>query len=275
MKTISTLFLLLLCLTSIADNSEIQRLLNEREEQSVIYHSLIDSVIPGRLSKMYMLNNQLQNIVSKDDSIILHTYSLLDNEASAVDSINKVNQRLALLAFDNDRLQQRTTNDMKMLLILKLAVALLLVSFLILLYFATIKLNRKKSSTEVQFGLLSGLESENANLRTELERIKSREFNLKDELDRGIQLHQDKYALLTEKFNQLLAENQKLKQMPIQQSIPEDKEASELIDLLKIENNNLTIKLNGMQQQLDESHAKNQSILKKIEKLINDLSGVG
>lgn len=275
MKTISTLFLLLLCLTSIADNSEIQRLLNEREEQSVIYHSLIDSVIPGRLSKMYMLNNQLQNIVSKDDSIILHTYSLLDNEASAVDSINKVNQRLALLAFDNDRLQQRTTNDMKMLLILKLAVALLLVSFLILLYFATIKLNRKKSSTEVQFGLLSGLESENANLRTELERIKAREFNLKDELDRGIQLHQDKYALLTEKFNQLLAENQKLKQMPIQQSIPEDKEASELIDLLKIENNNLTIKLNGMQQQLDESHAKNQSILKKIEKLINDLSGVG
>jgi|GEM_PF-2310658 len=275
MKTISTLFLLLICLTSIADNSEIQRLLNEREEQSVIYHSLIDSVIPGRLSKMYMLNNQLQNIVSKDDSIILHTYSLLDNEASAADSINKVNQRLALLAFDNDRLQQRTTNDMKMLLILKLAVALLLVSFLILLYFATIKLNRKKSSTEVQFGLLSGLESENANLRTELERIKAREFNLKDELDRGIQLHQDKYALLTEKFNQLLAENQKLKQMPKQQSIPEDKEASELIDLLKIENNNLTIKLNGMQQQLDESHAKNQSILKKIEKLINDLSGVG
>lgn len=275
MKTVSTFFLLLLCLTSIADNSEIQRLLNEREEQSIIYQSLIDSVIPGRLSKMYILNNQLQNIVSKDDTIILHTYSLLDNEASAIDSINKVNQRLALLAFDNDRLQQRTTNDLKMLLILKLAVAFLLVSFLILLYFATIKLNRKKSSTEVQFGLLSGLESENANLRTELERIKAHEFNLKDELDRGIQLNQDKYALLTEKFNQLLAENQKLKQTPIQQSIPEDKEASELIDLLKIENNNLTIKLNGMQQQLDESHAKNKSILKKIEKLINDLSGVG
>lgn len=275
MKTVSTLFLLLFCLTSIADNSEIQRLLNEREEQSIIYHSLIDSVIPGRLTKMYILNNQLQTIVSIDDSIILNTYSLIDKEAIAYDSINKVNQRLALLAFDNDRLQQRTTNDMKMLLILKLAVAFLLVSFLILLYFATVKLNRKKSGTEVQFGLLSGLESENSNLRTEVERMKTREFSLKDELDRGLQLHQDKYALLTENYNQLLAENQKLKLTPERQSIPEDKEASELIDLLKIENNNLTIKINRMQQQLDEAHAKNQSILKKIEKLINDLSGVG
>lgn len=275
MKTVSTLLLLLFCLTSTANNNELKRLLNEREQQSVRYQLLIDSVIQGRLTKMYILNNQLQNIVSKDDSIILNTYSLLDNEAVINDSINKVNQRLALLAFDNDRLQQRTTNDMKMLLILKLAVAFLLLAFLILLYFATIKLNRKRSGSEVQFGLLSGLENENSNLRTEIERIKAREFSLKDELEQNLQLHQDKFALLNEKYNQLFAENQKLKLTTEHQSIPIDKEAGELIDLLKIENNNLSVKINGMQQQLDESQAKYKSILKKIEKLINDLSSVG
>ncbi len=275
MKTIISLFLLLFCLNVSADNGGIRRLLNERENQSIRYQSLVDSLIPGRLTKMYILNNQLQNIVAKDDSIILNTYLLLEKEAGISDSLNKLIQQNAVLSFDKQRLQERTENDMKMLLILKVAVAFLLLSLLILIYFISVKMNSKKSDKDVKFGLLSGLENENANLRGELERAKTRELNLRDELDRAVQLQQDKYSLLNEKYNQLFAENNKLKQSTSSLPVPDDKEANELIDLLKIENNNLTIKLNGMQQELNDAKSRNQSIMKKIEKLISDLSGVG
>ncbi len=275
MKIIISLFLILFWLNTSADNSGIRRLLNERENQSIKYQSVVDSVIPGRLTKMYILNNHLQNIVSKDDSIILNTYLLLENEARINDSINKLIQHNALLSFDKERLQERAKNDMKMLLILKIAVAFLLFTILVLIYFISVRLNKRRSEKEVKFGLLSGLENENVNLREELERVKSRELNLKEELDRTLQLQQDKYALLNEKYNQLFAENNKLKQSTERQTLVDDREANELIDLLKIENNNLTIKLNGMQQELNEAKSRNQSIMKKIEKLITDLSGVG
>jgi hypothetical protein len=273
MKTISSFLLLLFCLNSHASNEDLKRFLKDREQLEISYKRLQDSVFPGRVLKLYLINEQLLKITSKDDSIINITNSLIKSEAAYIDSLKQLNTRLAELSFDNDRLQERTLNDLKMMLILKIAVAVLLVSILVLIYFLATK--RRKEGVDRDFEEeISGLESLNISLKKEIERQKVRELQFKDDLERSVKSEQDRYNALNESYNQNLSEIQQLKKTISNQVLANSEDSATQIKQLKVDNDQLVNKVSLLQLQLEEARIKNQSILKKINKLITDLSSV-
>jgi hypothetical protein len=273
MKAICSFLLLLFCFNAQASNDDLKRLLNERKQLEISYQNLQDSMIPGKVLKLYLVNELLMEMVSKDDSIILATNSLMKREKAYEDSIKKANIRLTELNFDNNRLQERTVNDMKMMLILKIAVAVLLVALLILVF--VIFSRKNKDGTDRNFEEeISGLESLNISLKKEIDRHKIRELQFKDDLDRSIQSEQERYNGLNEKYNQLLVEIQQLRKVQGNQTHDSNNDYTLQINQLKVNNEQLVSRVSELQLQLEEARIKNQSILKKINKLITDLSGV-
>ncbi len=273
MKTISSLLLMFLCFNTYASNDDLKRLINDRKQLEISYQRLQDSLIPGRVLKLYLVNEQLLKITSVDDSIINLTSSLIRSEEAFTDSLKQANTQTAQMSFDNERLQERTVNDMKMMLILKLAVALLLVALLILIYFLVTK--PKKVGADRNFEEeISGLESLNVSLKKDIDRQKVRELQFKEDLERSIQSEQKRYNALNERYNQVLSEIQHLRKTTSNQTLETNENSVAQVNQLKADNNLLVEKIDVLQLQLEEAKIKNQSILKKINKLITDLSSV-
>ncbi len=273
MKTLSSLLLMFFCLNSFASNDDLRKLLNERRQLEISYQKLQDSVFTGRVLKLYLLNEQLAKITSKDDSIINLTKSLIKNEDSLADSISKANIRLSQLSFDNDRLQERTINDMKMMLILKIAVAVLLVVILVLIYLMVVTKNKVGAGRNYEEEI-SGLESLNVSLKKEIDRQKVRELQFKDDLERSIKSEQERYNSLNEGYNQLLTEVQLLRKTLSNQELETNENSKAQINQLKSDNDQLVMKTSELQLELEEAKIKNKAILNKISKLITDLSSV-
>lgn len=263
MKTFISLLLMFFCFNTYASNDDLKRLINDRKQLEVSLQRLQDSLIPGRVMKLYLINDQLLKITSKDDSIINLTNLLIKSEEAHADSIMQSNTRLAQISFDNNRLQERTVNDMKMMLILKIAVALLLVVILVLIYFVVSK--RKEIGDNRNFEEeISGLES--------LQNV--RELQFKDDIERSLKSEQERYNVLNESYNHVLAEIQLLRKTIDNHKLENNENSVAQINQLKFDNKQLVQKTSELQMQLEEAKIKNQSILKKINKLITDLSSV-
>lgn len=149
MKILNILAILLLSITVSANNDDLNRLLNERQQQIVNFQVMQDSVVPGNARKQSMLYNQLLLIKSLDDNIINSTQQLMGVESSIRDSLQTINSHLLTVSEDRDMLQQRTTNDMRMLLIMKVVIGILLLGILFLLYLYFSKTKSKQESVEM------------------------------------------------------------------------------------------------------------------------------
>ncbi|MFA6949263.1 MAG: hypothetical protein WCQ70_01125 [Lentimicrobiaceae bacterium] len=149
MKILNILAILLLSITVSANNDDLNRLLNERQQQIVNFQVMQDSVVPGNARKQSMLYNQLLLIKSLDDNLINSTQQLMGVESSIRDSLQTINSHLLTVSEDRDMLQQRTTNDMRMLLIMKVVIGILLLGILLLLYLYFSKTKSKQESVEM------------------------------------------------------------------------------------------------------------------------------
>jgi len=148
MKILNILAILLLSITVSANNDDLNRLLNERQQQIVNFQVMQDSVVPGNARKQSMLYNQLLLIKSLDDNLINSTQQLMGVESSIRDSLQTINSHLLTVSEDRDMLQQRTTNDMRMLLIMKVVIGILLLGILLLLYLYFSKTKSQQESVE-------------------------------------------------------------------------------------------------------------------------------
>ena len=149
MKILNILAILLLSITVSANNDDLNRLLNERQQQIVNFQVMQDSVVPGNARKQSMLYNQLLLIKSLDDNLINSTQQLMGVESSIRDSLQTINSHLLTVSEDRDMLQQRTTNDMRMLLIMKVVIGILLLGILLLLYLYFSKTKSQQESVEM------------------------------------------------------------------------------------------------------------------------------
>lgn len=148
MKILNILAILLLTITVSANNDDLNRLLNERQQQIVNFQVMQDSVVPGNARKQSMLYNQLLLIKSLDDNLINSTQQLMGVESSLRDSLQTINSHLLTVSEDRDMLQHRTTNDMRMLLIMKVVIGILLLGILLLLYLYFSKTKSQQESVE-------------------------------------------------------------------------------------------------------------------------------
>lgn len=221
MKAVNTLLFCFISFVCFAFEDSNNNLLNERENLVLEYQKLVDSVFVNRNQKQLLINEKLQAIKVLDEKLIDAQYS--SNKALS-DSLTAVNKKSAVLMFDNERMEQRTQNDLRMILILKVAAAILIVTILILIYFLVTKSGKKTLLARLNEKLTS-LEQEKDELNAEIFRLRTINSSL---------LKNDSHG----------------------------------------EKEQLEVQVNQLKEQLEEARSRNKSILQKIDKLINDLSGV-
>lgn len=237
MKIVNLMILVLFSLITSANTDDLNRLIDRRNQQNMIYQSLVDSAITNRWVKQSLIFNQLQVIKSLDDSIIDRSALIAKTYSSIDDSLNKSNSQLLLLSNEVDRVKAKAVNDMRMLLILKIAVAVLLLVVLALIYV----LYRKRPGSDQKKDMLEKkvreLEVERDHTKNEILRLKNSESQLKNELEKGVQV------------------NSYIKQ-------------------ITQERDKLAGQIESLNNQLADSKTKHEAMLRKINKLISDLSGV-
>lgn len=273
MKTLVTLLFMILSVSLFADNTQLNRLIRERDHQLQLFMSLQDSSIPGKMVKTYLLNEQLLKMKAIDDSIIDITKQLSLSESKALDSLKIAQQDISKLRFDNETMQQRTINDMRMLLIMKIAVAVLIVSLLIVIYFLFRKKGDDEDIESQEENKLLDFENEKAELKQEIDRVRMHESDLKFELESTIRDMKDQLNSINDRYKVLESENINLKMVNNQRSSDSENSVTQ-IERLKVQNETLIRESGELEKQLIDAKSKNDSIMKKITKLINDLSGV-
>lgn len=273
MKTFVTVLFMILSVSLYADNAQLNRLIRERDHQLQVFLSLQDSSMPGKMTKTYLLNEQLLKMMAIDDSIIGITNQLSLSESKALDSLNLAQENISKLKFDNETMQQRTKNDLRMQLIMKIAIAILIVSLLIVIYFLFKKKGDEKEVESKEEIKLLDFENEKAELRLEIDRAKMHESNLRIELESSIRNLQDQLNSVNDRYKVLETENINLK-MVSSQRVSENENTATQVERLKIQNETLIRESGDLQKQLIDAKSKNDSIMKKIAKLINDLSAV-
>lgn len=273
MKILSSILLLVLSLSVFASNDELKQLLIERQKRAIDYKSIADSIIPGKLIKAYMVNDKLQKIASIDDSIIDLTNQLINSEKTLNDTLDKANIHIRKLSLNNDQLVVRAENDMKMLLILKIAAAVLIIIVLVFIYLYVNLRNKNMEEDTAEASKIDSLEKQNLDLQNEIDRLKIRDISHKQELERQEDTHNTQIALFREKYKLLEAENLSLTNLNNQRGQDSENNQSS-INKLKAERDLLLRQHEDLKQQLSESKAKNETVMRKISKLISDLSSV-
>jgi hypothetical protein len=264
---------MILSVSLYADNAQLNRLIRERDHQLQVFLSLQDSSMPGKMTKTYLLNDQLLKMMAIDDSIIGITNQLSLSESKALDSLNLAQESISKLKFDNETMQQRTKNDLRMQLIMKIAIAILFVSLLIVIYFLFKKKGDEEEVESKEEIKLLDFENEKAELRLEIDRAKMHESNLRIELESSIRNLQDQLNSVNDRYKVLETENINLK-MVSSQRVSENENTATQVERLKIQNETLIRESGELQKQLMDAKSKNDSIMKKIAKLISDLSAV-
>lgn len=158
-----------MCTLAMGETDHFTQLLQERQNLLKDYHSLIDSVGISPSVKMKLLSEKLNSITTIEDSLIL--YSSYES-AKAKDSISVLNSKLSGYLFENERLQVRTKNDLSMIMILKLSIAVFLLVILILIYFLVTKSSKKKLLLELN-EKITQLEAEKEDFNQEVIRLKA------------------------------------------------------------------------------------------------------
>jgi cell division protein FtsB len=274
MKLVNLVILVLFSLVATSGNDELNRLIEKRQQQEAKYKSISDSAIVNRWVKQSLLFNQLQVIKALDDSIIDQSALLVTSGAAMHDSLESTNDKLLQVSLDAERATAKAVNDMKMLLILKIAVAVLLLIVLALVYV----LYRQRPGNDKKIDMLEKknkeLEVEREHLKNEVVRLKARENQVKEELERGIHQQKEKFDLLSSKNSQLEADIASLKKSMDQRETEYNVKVNDSIKQLTDERDQLNAQVAALNNQLGDSKSKHEAMLRKINKLISDLSGV-
>lgn len=273
MKLVNLLFLVLFSLVASANVDELNRLIEMRKQQEAIYQSLNDSAIANRWVKQTLVFNQLNLIKAIDDSIIDQASLLAKTNAALSDSVSSSKNKMLLLSTDVEKVKARAGNDMQMLLILKIAVAVLLLVVLALIYLLYRKPARDQK-TDMLEKKVRELEVERVHIKSEIHRLKTRENQVKDELERGVHLQQEKLDSLSTRNNQLENENISLKTQLDQRNADFEEKINYSLKQLSVERDQLVNQVANLNNQLADAKTKHESMLRKINKLISDLSGV-
>lgn len=273
MKILISLLLVLLSFLAFADNKELKQLLTERQNRSVEYKSIADSAIPGKLIKIYLLNEQLHKVVSIDDSIIELTHNLIENEAKLSDTLQRANTHIQELTLLKEQLLEKAKNDMKMLLVLKIASAVLIIIVLVFIYMYINIRNKNSEEDTTRLSNIEELEKQNHALLNEIDRLKIRDISHKQDMERLDETHNTQIALFREKYKLLEAENLSLSSLSNQKGQEYENNLSS-VSKLKAERDLLLRQHEDLKQQLADAKSKNETVMRKISKLISDLSSV-
>ena len=214
---IFTFFLILLIVFTISlpGNAADSVLMTERDYYFKEYRSIRDTMTTNTWLNLKRLSDNLEQVVHRDQIIIDHYKSKADIDTLIPKKEAEYLKAMANLEMKMEQLEARTTNDMRMLWILKTAAALMILVILLLLY---LLINGKSKLSHLQslYSFTDNLSVEKRKeitmLEAELEKLRKREQDFRTELEKGLIIHQEKLMMLQKKNIKLETELKKIKE---------------------------------------------------------------
>lgn len=262
----------------------------EREYYWNRYTSIRDTLTINTWNNLKRMKDNLEQVVDRDALIIESLKQRHETDSSLVVNQADMNARYNELAAAHDVVQSRVKNDMQMMLYLKAAVGVLLLIVVILIFTLTgwvSSLRKARSRADHYESLAEQRNQMNELQESELRRLKEREIEFREELEKGIQAHQERLISIQQRNNELEHEIEELKNAavfvsqdddPVQVEggeVPNDNEelrqwGNSLLD----ERNSLLKLAEQLKHKVAEEKARRERLLEKIRNLAGSLSGL-
>ncbi len=266
-------------------------LLEERAYYYNKYRSVRDTMTINTWLNLKRVSDNLEQVVKRDQQVIDILKQRILSDSALIDD-------LKVLSVQNEKLftQKKDIENKNILEVfsgayLKAAVVVLLIICLILIYFLV---SRYSVIKKLRIGLdhyASKAVEKNQQLEladAELRRVKQRELDFRDELEKGMQLNQERLLSLQDKCVQLEDENKQLRNrrktsseikvnshpdLTFSSELPDNVEELRQMTRSLLDERNSLINLAGkLRTQNEEETKKNHEIIRKINFLLNDLS---
>lgn len=253
------------------------------------YAGIRDTLTINTWNNLKRMKDNLEEVTVRDQLIINSLKDRLEVDSSLVVNQTDMNSRYNELAGEYDVLSSRTKNDMQMMLYLKGAVGVLLL-ILVIIVFTLIgrasSLKKARKRADHYEALAEQRNQTNELQESELKRLKDREMEFREELEKGMQAHQERIISIQQRNNELEHEIESLKARPagfvdsasagfFDPEIPSDEQelrqwSRNLLD----ERNNLLKLAEQYRQKADDERIRREKLLDKIKNLAGSLSGL-
>lgn len=262
-------------------------LVQQREYYMGKYRSVRDTMTVNSWINLKRLSDNLEKLAATDAQIIdslvsrIQADSVVISEMSSSQDQTNVDEPMQSVAY------QDAGNNRMMLMLLKAFLAFLLLVLLILVYFL-VRRSKRLSLLSEEFVRIEALATEKQSQATavelELNKLKQRELGFREELERGIQVNQERMRAMQQKCelleedNKMLAGRLKSQDSQLKAGTPEDAvsigddEKSSLIRSLTEERSSLMNLAATLRAQLADETRKRQNLLEKFRSVFSDLN---
>jgi uncharacterized protein (UPF0333 family) len=274
------------------NNNSDSLLLQERAYYYHKYRSVRDTMTMNTWLNLKRISDNLEQVVNRDQQVIDALHNRIYADSALIDSLTNVAQQNNQLLKRNVMMAQTENSDGFPLIYLKAAVGILIFIILILIYFLISRFNKfklYKNSSEHYEGIAEQRLHQVEQSDMELRKLKQRELDFREELERGMQSNQERLLSLQEKCGQLEKENQQLresgeavsathlknpKDISYISDLPENvEELKKIIASLFDERSSLMNLAGKLKSQFDDESRKNRDTIDRINNLLIDLSG--
>ncbi len=267
----------------------------ERVKYYMKYRLLKDTIKVNTWGNLKRLNDNLEKIVEIDNILLDSIHPAMVVDSQLIRSHEELNARHNELLTEYDRLHAAHTNNLQLLLYLKVAIAAFALIAIILLFIIIGKQSSKSKLRKQCENYESAFEEkriENEGIVLQLTRLKNREAEFREELERGMQANQARLTGLLDKCSRLEEENKQLQELvqehkgsvaenqavpqPPKIEIPEDEdERAQLIRSLSEERESLMKLAGQLQSKLENEKTRRKEMLARIDTLVRNLSQIG
>ena len=263
-------------------------LINEREFYLGKVHSIRDTMTVNSWINLKRLSDNLEKLAFTDAQILDSLYSRIKADSATIAALSV--EQTATVADPSLQVSDsgETGNNRLMPVIMKAFIAFLLFLLLILVYLLIRKSNSLKASEAVisRFEATAAeKQSQVAMAELELTKLKQREFEFREELERGIQLNQERMQSMLQKCelleeeNRILTNRLKAQASQLQAGVPEDavNEGDDddrrlMIRSLMEERSSLMNLAATLRAQLADETRKRQTMLEKYRAVYDDIN---
>ncbi|KAF0195701.1 MAG: hypothetical protein FD166_2874 [Bacteroidetes bacterium] len=263
----------------------------EREYFYRKYRSVRDTMKINTWINLKRVSDNLEQVVKRDQQVIDAMKLKISADSVVIAGLNEVNVRYQELQIGFDDLKTKAEKDSTLNHYLKIAgvsLLMLFILFLSLFINSVSRLKRYRSELDQGTVTLEEHQLQIDSLDAELRKLKQREADFREELEKGMESNQVRLLSIQQKCELLEKENQQLRkvsevgegiQIPVSGDPVSKTELSDNADDLKqmvkslMDERNSLINLAGkLRVQADNENKKNQEIIKRINLLVNDLS---
>lgn len=262
-------------------------LIQEREFYLGKYHSVRDTMTVNSWINLKRLSDNLEKLALTDAQIIDSLSRRVEADAAIIVDLTSGQEPSSAQEPFQSADSPDSGNSRMMLLVMKAFVAFLLLVLLILVYSLVRRgsiLSLLKEDIERIEAIAAEKQSQAVMAELEMNKLKQRELEFREELERGIQLNQERMQTMLQKCelleeeNRMLTSRLKTHSAPLQVGVPEitgnegDDDKHSMIRSLIEERSSLMNLAATLRVQLADETRKRQALLDKFRLLYNDMN---